>query len=680
MLIRYLSGLILMTMTERRILLCTLMWIIFLCGASAQWKAYLSYYEPTEIEQTADGKLYVLASGGLFSYNPQDQEVQTYDKTTVLSDCDVSHIAWCKAAKKLVIVYSDYNIDLLSENGNVVNMPAYKNTSMTVDKTIYSVDISGNYAYLSTGFGIVKLNVSDGSFTDTYQIGFRVDYSYTDNNYIYAASSTNGLYRASLSSNLLNPNEWTRTGNYVARPKTMDQDLLAVVDKIKPDGPKYNHFGFLKMYGGKLYSCNGTVEMKPGCIQVLSNNEWILFQDDIATQTGINYQDVYCLDIDPRDDNHVMAGSREGLYEFRNGQFVKLWNDENSPIESFNKSSKDYEMVFGVMYDKDGNLWALNSQAPTQSLIEYTKDGEWKSLPHTELMRLPYLFPEPQSLGTLKGMMTDSRGLVWFVNDHWTVPSFYAYQTETNALNSYIEPYTNDDGTTTSLFYVRCITEDRDGNMWIGTEKGPFMLNANQITASTPVYTQVKVPRNDGTNLADYLLSGVDIRAILVDKSNRKWFATNGNGLYLIAADNITTLAHFTKTNSKLLSDNILSLALNDATGELFIGTDQGLCSYTGNFSDSSNGMTKDNVWAYPNPVKPDYTGAITITGLENGASVKIVTSNGMLVNEGTANNGEYKWYGMNREGKRVASGVYMVEVATSEGEKGVVCKIAIVR
>ena len=84
--------------------------------------------------------------------------------------------------------------------------------------------------------------------------------------------------------------------------------------------------------------------------------------------------------------------------------------------------------------------------------------------------------------------------------------------------------------------------------------------------------------------------------------------------------------------------------------------------------------------WRHRAMPVPMITGAITITGLENGASVKIVTSNGMLVNEGTANNGEYKWYGMNREGKRVASGIYMVEVATSDGEKGVVCKIAIVR
>lgn len=675
-----------MTMTGRRILFCALLCITFLCGVSAQWKAYLSYYEPTEIEQTSDGMIYVLASGGLFSYNPKDQEVQTYDKTTVLSDCDISHIAWCKAAKKLVIVYSDYNIDLLSENGNVENMPAYKNTSMTVDKTIYSVDISGNYAYLSTGFGIVKLNVSDGSFADTYQIGFQVDYSYTDNNYIYAASSTNGLYRASLSSNLLNPNEWTRTGNYVARPKTMEQDLLAVVDKIKPDGPKYNHFGFLKMYGGKLYSCDGGFDLineknYPGTIQVLSNEVWTIYQDDITKSTGINYQDVMSIAIDPRNENHVMAGARSGIYEFENGNFVKLWNDENSPIESFNKQSKNYELTLSVMYDSEGNLWTLNSQAPTQSIIEYTKDGQWVSHKKSELMKLKYLFPDPQSLGFMQGLMTDSRGLIWFVNNYWGDPSFYAYQADNDALKTFLTPYINEDGTELSgINFVRCITEDKDYNMWVGTDKGPMMIASDQITASSPVYTQVKVPRNDGTNFADYLLANVDIRCIFIDKNNRKWFGTTGNGLYVIDADNITTLAHFTKDNSKLLSDNVLALTANESTGEIFIATDKGLCSYTSNFADNSNGMTKDNVWAYPNPVRPGYTGAITITGLTSGATIKIVTSNGTLVNEGTASNGEYKWYGIDRNGKQVVSGIYMVEVSTSEGDKGVVCKIAIVR
>lgn len=672
-------------MITRKILLCMIALMAFAMETHAQWKAYLSYYEPKEIEQANDGIIYVLASGGLFSYSTQDQEVRTYDKTTLLSDCQISHIAWCKSAKKLVIAYDDYNIDLLSQNDDVVNMPAYMNTSMTVDKTINSVDIHGNDAYISTNFGIVRLNVANASFSDTYQLGFRVDYCYIDNQYIYAASSTKGLYRAELASNLLNPSQWTRVGNFTARTKTMDADLLAIVNKVKPEGPKYNNFGFLKMHKGILYSCDGGFDLindrlYPGAIQVLNNTTWTIYQDDITKSTGINYQDVMSLDIDPRDENHVMAGAKSGVYEFRNGKFIKLWNDANSPIESFNKQSRDYEMMLSVMFDSDGNLWALNSQAPTQSIIEYTKDGQWVSHKHDELMKLKYLFPEPQSLGFMQGLMTDSRGLVWFVNNYWGLPSFYAYQSDKDIITSFVTPYVNEDGTEVSnIFYVRCIKEDKDNNMWIGTDKGPLMITPDQITASSPVYTQVKVPRNDGTNYADYLLSGVDTRCIYIDSSNRKWFGTTSNGLYIIDSDNITTLAHFTQENSKLLSNNILSLAFNESTGEMYIGTDRGLCSYTSHFADNSQGMTKDNVWAYPNPVRPGYSGPITITGIENNATVKIVTSNGTLVNEGTAENGQYKWYGLNRNGQRVASGVYMVEIATSEGEKGVVCKIAIV-
>lgn len=672
-------------MITRKILLCMIALMAFAMETHAQWKAYLSYYEPKEIEQANDGMIYVLASGGLFSYSTQDQEVRTYDKTTLLSDCQISHIAWCKSAKKLVIAYDDYNIDLLSQNDDVVNMPAYMNTSMTVDKTINSVDIHGNDAYISTNFGIVRLNVANASFSDTYQLGFRVDYCYIDNQYIYAASSTKGLYRAELASNLLNPSQWTRVGNFTARTKPIDADLLAIVNKVKPEGPKYNNFGFLKMHKGRLYSCDGGFDLindrlYPGAIQVLNNTTWTIYQDDITKSTGINYQDVMSLDIDPRDENHVMAGAKSGVYEFRNGKFIKLWNDANSPIESFNKQSRDYEMMLSVMFDSDGNLWALNSQAPTQSIIEYTKDGQWVSHKHDELMKLKYLFPEPQSLGFMQGLMTDSRGLIWFVNNYWGLPSFYAYQSDKDIITSFVTPYVNEDGTEVSnIFYVRCIKEDKDNNMWIGTDKGPLMITPDQITASSPVYTQVKVPRNDGTNYADYLLSGVDTRCIYIDSSNRKWFGTTSNGLYIIDSDNITTLAHFTQENSKLLSNNILSLAFNESTGEMYIGTDRGLCSYTSHFADNSQGMTKDNVWAYPNPVRPGYSGPITITGIENNATVKIVTSNGTLVNEGTAENGQYKWYGLNRNGQRVASGVYMVEIATSEGEKGVVCKIAIV-
>ena len=200
------------------------------------------------------------------------------------------------------------------------------------------------------------------------------------------------------------------------------------------------------------------------------------------------------------------------------------------------------------------------------------------------------------------------------------------------------------------------------------------------MDSENPYFTQVKVPRNDGTNYADYLLAGANINCIAVDGGGRKWFGTANNGVYLISADNMEQLQHFTTNNSPLLSNNVESIAINPASGQVFFGTENGLCSYVSNATETNTEMTKDNVWAYPNPVKPDYTGYITVTGLTYNAQVKITTSNGVVVNEGRSNGGSYQWDGCDKNGKRVASGVYMVHTATSEGNKGIVCKIAIVR
>lgn len=663
--------------------------ILFICyimlslSINAQWKAYLSYYEPTEIERAGDGTLYVLASGGVYSYNPTDQQLITYDKTTVLSDCGIAHIAWCQAARRLVILYNDYNIDLLSPNGNVVNMPAYMNTSMTDDKSVNSIDISGNYAYLSTGFGIVQINVADASFANTYRLGFRVDYSYTDGGYLYAASSTNGLYRGLLTSNLIDPSQWSRTGDFTARPKTMDPTLLSTVRTLNPGGPKTNNFGLVKFINSRLYGASGSTSITetPGILQVWDGNEWSFSEDNnnINSKTGLRFSSILDFDIDPMNANHLVVGCQSGLYEFNNLQFTKLWNVDNSPLltaATVRGVDGNYVVTTGTKYDRSGNLWVMNSISPSTSLFEVSQSGNWTSHHKQELMlRNEDPVRSMEQMGT---PMFDSRNLLWFTNNSWRTPALICYQPSTDNIKVF-SSFINEDNTELTLQGVRCVAEDRYNNIWIGTSQGPLMLEPDQINAERPIFNQVKVPRNDGTDYADYLLSGVDILSMAIDNGNRKWFGTDGSGVYLISSDNMTQIQHFTTENSPLLSNSVSSIAINNSTGEVFFGSANGLCSYTTTIPSADEGMTKDNVYAYPNPVRPDYNGAITITGLEENADVKIMTSSGALVNEGKATGGQYKWYGLDKNGKRVASGVYMVAVATAEGEKGVVCKVAVI-
>lgn len=640
------------------------------------WNAYMAYSDITEIEQNGH-LVYVLASKDLYVYNTNDQSIQTFDKVNLLNDCNIAHISWCKEAKRLIIVYENQNIDLIDNNFDIVNISDYYSKSLTGDKTVNSIYIQGNYAYLAAGFGIVKVNVAKAEISDSYNLGFNVNYVYIEGNNIFASSKARGTYRADMNSNLLDNTNWSWVSGFVNKAKPMDQQLLATLKTLKPGGPQTNDFSFMKFYNGQLFTSNGLTD-KTGNIQILKDDEWTMYQNNGISQiTGYTYPGIICFDIDPLDENHLFACSRNGVYEFRNGQFVTHYNHKNSPIEIFDGVHEEYQLVEGLKFDAEGNLWCLNSQAPTKCILKLDRDGKWSSYNHAELMKLNDDV-DNKSLGTLERMILDSRNLLWFVNDHWTIPSLYCYNPATDQLTAFTK-ITNQDATSYSFDYVHCVKEDKSGRIWIGTNVGPFYLEPSEFNSSNPVFTQVKVPRNDGTNYADYLLSGVDISAIAIDAGGRKWFGTYGNGVYLISEDNIQQIHHFTTSNSKLISDNIEDIAINDKTGEVFFATSNGLCSFMSDATTPNDEMDKDNVYAYPNPVTPEYNGLITIVGLSYNADIKIVTSNGYLVAEGRSNGGSFTWNGCDKNGKRVASGVYMVMSSTQEGKKGTVCKIAVI-
>ena len=609
------------------------------------WKNYLAYSDIQQIRAAGNDNLFVLASNGLYQYNKTDQSIYTYDKINGLSDTHITHINWCPQAKRLIAVYQNSNIDLIDLKGNITNISDFYNKLMTGDKTVSSIRIDGIYAYLVCGFGIVKVNMQRAEIAD----------SYTPNHPDYPKSL---------------PAEYNS-----------DYDkYIELVKTLNPGGPKYNYFGFLRFQNGKLYTCNGDYIQSSG-IQILKDDQWEFYQNEgISDATGVSYVGAYCLDVDPLDENHIFTGSRNGLYEFRNGKFAKYYDNSNSPIEPFDKVSKEYQLTTATKFDQQGNLWFLNSSASTTALVKLS-NGTFTKLNHSELMKLNTNKSLPnRSNANLCNIMIDSKGKMWFVNNNWVTPALYQYDMENDKIIAY-ESFVNQDGTSLTVQDgVRCVVEDLEHNIWVGTNSGPVMLERSEIENNGNTFTQVKVPRNDGTNYADYLLAGIDVSSIAIDGGNRKWIGTYNNGVYLISADNMTQVQHFTTDNSPLLSNSILSIAINPTSGEVFFGTSNGLCSYVSDATETNTEMTSDNVWAYPNPVEPGYTGPITITGLTLNADVKILTANGAIVNEGHSNGGTYVWDGCDQKGRRVASGIYMVATATSKGEKGTVCKIAIVR
>lgn len=757
--------------------------IIAVCGmllstyasSIGEWNYYGGYGDITDI-QPAGNRVYVLSSKGLFSYQWDEGSVYTYHKMNSLSDSQIDHIAYNKATHRLLIIYDNYNIDLLGDDGKVVNLPYYYQKSLNAEKKVNSIFMHENMAYLNTAFGIIQIDMKKEEISNTYNLGMNCVSSTIHGDYMYAAMRNKGLYRCALKDNMLDKGNWTAFSTLdISDVFTVNGDLFAIDNSkimkytgtewkhihsaayskfaicdgvvvltrarglhtfdgtslkniafdeqvykvfayddthhcfwgnqadnklfafqlteedekniirsdINPDEGLYNVFSFLLFQNGTLYTTGGGYraqndEATPGCVQSVNGQQWQVYDTEVATKTGHTYVDVMCAAVNPRNTNHVFAGARTGLYEFLNGSLVEHYNIDNSELGSAVSNNKDYVLIMGMCFDKQGRLWVLNSQSDTYGLFYINANStDRKPIPVKTNGALTDPYNNGRTLGYMADAQFDESGRLWFVNNHHFYVCFGCYDTNTGKVTLY-DKFVNQDGTDNLISYVRCVAIDREQGIWIGTDGGLFYLPKENI-GNTDYLTQIKVPRNDGTNFADYLLSGIDITCITVDAANRKWIGTNGNGVYLISADNMTQIHHFKSEETPLLSNNIHDIDISHKSGEVFISTDHGLCSYMSDATEVNEDNDSERVYAYPNPVEPSYNGLITVVGLSYNADVKITTTNGVLVNQGRSNGGSYTWDATDLDGRRVASGVYMVHTATADGGKGVVCKIAIV-
>jgi len=216
---------------------------------------------------------------------------------------------------------------------------------------------------------------------------------------------------------------------------------------------------------------------------------------------------------------------------------------------------------------------------------------------------------------------------------------------------------------------------DRDGQVWIGTDAGVAVFyNPSAIFSGQNFDAQRVLIEQDG--YGQYLLEAEAVTAIAVDGSNRKWFGTDRAGVFLMSADGTKEILHFTEENSPLLSNSITDITIAES-GEVFIGTAKGIVSYRSESVPPK--PTLDEVVVFPNPVRESYNGSIAIRGLVENSSVKITDIAGNLVYTTMSEGGQALWNGMNFDGKRVQTGVYLVYVTNEDGSKTTVTKIMFV-
>jgi len=430
--------------------------------------------------------------------------------------------------------------------------------------------------------------------------------------------------------------------------------------------PASNNAYSITSTNGKTIICGGAADVswnnlgRPMQISIHENNNWTI----LSSGTIIDPMRVL---IDPDNNNHLFVSTwGGGLLEYENNILVKQYTESNSPLQTI-IAGRPYVRICGLAMDKDKNLWITQTEVPGSIKI-LKPDGTWIVNPVT--IDVPTIGDIIITRSGYKWIILP-RGSGLFILDDNKTPDVF---TDDRSKKMLIEDTENQ-----IISFIYSIAEDLDGNIWVGTDQGPYIYyNPERIFDENLKANKIKIPRNDGSGQADYLLKNETITSIAVDGANRKWLGTFSSGAYHLSPDGTILLKNYNEQNSPIFSNSIVSLALDNKTGDIWFGTSKGIQSLRGNATTGEEKFT--NVYTFQNPVRENFTGNVTITGLMRNSEIRITDISGNLVYETVSDGGKATWNLKTYNGRHVTTGVYLVFCASSDGSQSHVTKMLVIR
>jgi hypothetical protein len=443
-------------------------------------------------------------------------------------------------------------------------------------------------------------------------------------------------------------------------------DNLTDFQALTLPGPLSNNAFNINSYNGKTIICGGATSTSWNNlnrhfeVSIYENNTWSAISSKVIVDPLRSL-------IDPNNTNHTFVSSwGGGLLEYENNVSVKQYTESNSPLQTIIPGAP-FVRICGLAMDKSKNLWVTQTEVPC-SIKVLKPDGSWIVNPIT--------IDAP----TIGDIIITSKGQKWiilprgyglFVLDDNQTPDVFSDDKYKKMLVQDTEDQV--------ISFVYSIAEDLDGNIWVGTDQGPLIyFNPENVFTTNLRANRIKMSKNDGTNTADYVLKTETITSIAVDGANRKWLGTASSGAYLLSADGTVQIKNFNAQNSPIFSNSIVSLAVDNKLGDVWFGTAAGVQSYRGDATEGTEKFSK--ILTFPNPVRENFTGKVTITGLIKDSQIRITDISGNLVFETMSDGGEASWDLNTYNGKRVTTGVYLVFCASKDGSQSAVTKMLVIK
>lgn len=736
--------------------------------AIGQWRSHLPYTFAVSVTQS-DEAVYFASKTSLFSIDKTDNSVELFNKITGLSDAGIQRIHYNRYNDILFIAYTNSNIDLVTTDRGVINVPAIKDGNVVGDKTINHIYFQDDFAWLSTSFGIVKFDMQKIEFRFTTFTESVVNSITTYKDKVYA-STEDGLFRIDMSTTELSQSDfsnWERVGEADGLPsayysivnEVFNDKLYADVNDtlFVYDGNTWSSFYFLEnspfttLHAGNdrlvvatggydkllLIDPNGTaivftnrqyvnfmgeaIEDENGVIWIADrfegvssfnpatddkreyeidgpysrrvgeitvhdsevwvassslkplwqgknrsdgffhymNNDWTNYYIyDYPELSDNNYFDILTVAVRPSDKRVFLGSYINGLIEYDGTSFT-TYDDDNSVLQ--NPVGDTFTTrIGGLTFDNNNTLW-MSNYGSTAPIVALEPDGTW----HTFTPSLSYRFTTQ--------VVVDFNGYKWFASGQ-SPAGILVFDDGGTLYDTSDDQYFNLTQSNSELESdrIECLAVDLDGNVWVGTDNGVVVFECTGQVFSESRCAGRK-PIFDENNQDEYLFKDIRVTTIAIDGANRKWMGTNA-GLFLLDEDVEETIAAFNTENSPIFSNEIVDVAIDGKSGEVYVGTSEGILSYRGEAIDGRD-FFKD-VYAYPNPVRPEYRGKIAIKGLATDANVKITDVGGALVYETTALGGQAIWDGNDYNERRAASGVYLVYMTSKDGLEKMVTKI----
>ncbi len=433
-----------------------------------------------------------------------------------------------------------------------------------------------------------------------------------------------------------------------------------------PNGPLGSADGDLIFSNNTLYAAAGSVD---DAWNYLYNRNGIYnFTNDVWNDVGYfntpvldTTLDFIALAADSRDGS-IWAGSYSGGLVNMNNNNFKIYKQKylQAAIGDVNSFR-----VSGLAFDQNNNLWISNYAAP-QDLKVMKADGTFKSF------SIPFTHFE----NALSQIVVDDANQIWMVSPRGNGVFCFTYGNNIDVASNYQWKYfqTGIGHGNLPSNNVYCIAKDKNSFIWIGTDNGIAV-----VQCATSIFQQncdAVLPVVQQGAFAGYLFFGQQVQCIAVDGADRKWIGTK-NGVWLISPEGDQIIYNFTASNSPLLNNDVRKIAIDPITGEVFISTFSGICSFRSTATEAT--QTASNVLVFPNPVPPNYNGTIAIRGLADNSLVKIAELNGRLVYQTRSLGGQAIWNGKNYKGETIASGIYLVIIRSDDGTEKIVTKIVMV-